>query len=94
LILCRDCFIHLSHRDILSAIRNFQLSGSKYLLTTTFPGIDENKNIVTGRMRPINLQRPPFNFPLPILLINEQCTEGEGRFADKTLGLWEIKKIS
>jgi SAM-dependent methyltransferase len=93
LIFCRDCFIHLSQRDIFSAIRNFHNSGTKYLLTTTFTGIDENRNTVTGRMRPINLQIPPFNFPVPILLVNEHCTEEEGGFADKSMGLWEIEEI-
>lgn len=93
LILCRDCFIHLSFRDIFSALRNFCRSGSKYLLTTTFTGLKENTDIVSGRVRPINLQKPPFNFPMPILLINEQCTEDEGRFVDKSLGLWEIEEL-
>ena len=77
----------------LSAIRNFHKSGTKYLLTTTFTGIKENTDIVSGRVRPINLQKPPFNFPMPILLINEHCTEEVGRFADKSLGLWEIVDI-
>lgn len=93
LILCRDCFIHLSFRDIFSAVRNFCRSGSKYLLTTTFTGLKENMNIVSGRVRPVNLQKPPFNFPMPILLINEHCTEDECRFEDKSLGLWDIEEI-
>ncbi len=93
LALCRDCFIHLSYRDIFSAVRNFHKSGTKYLLTTTFTGLKENRDIVSGRVRPINLQRQPFNFPTPLLLINEHCTEGGGKYADKSLGLWKIEEI-
>ena len=37
LIFCRDCFVHLSNKDIMKAIKNIIKSKSKYLLTTTFP---------------------------------------------------------
>jgi hypothetical protein len=93
LILCRDCFIHLSFKDIFSAIRNFDKSGSRYLLTTTFTGLNDNTDIVSGKVRPLNMQKPPFNFPAPLLLINENCTEEKGRYSDKSLGFWEIAKI-
>jgi hypothetical protein len=93
LILCRDCFIHLSYKDIFSTMRNFHKSGTKYLFTTTFTGQKDNTDIVSGRVRPLNLQRPPFNFPVPLLLINEHCTEGEGNYSDKSLGFWEIAEI-
>ncbi len=95
LILCRDCFIHLSHGDIHKAIQNFKASGSKYLLTTTYPSIFENSDIKTGDWRLINLEKPPFNFPPPIKLINEGCTEGaffEG-FDNKALGLWKLEDL-
>ncbi len=93
LIMCRDCFIHLSHKDISSAIKNIGRSGIKYLLTTTFTEIRENRDIVTGRLRFINLQKSPFNFPDPLLLINEQCTEEEGKYLDKCLALWRVADL-
>src|ERR1035438_4746570 len=34
LVLCRDCLVHLSHRDAILALRNICRSGSNYLLTT------------------------------------------------------------
>ena len=34
-ILCRDCFIHLSFRNIHSTIANFKRSNSEYLFATT-----------------------------------------------------------
>ena len=93
LIFCRDCLVHLSNDDILSAIKNIQNSNIKYLLTTTFPECDTNHDITTGDWRVINLQNPPFNFPAPIRIINEKCTEGNGTYADKSLGLWRIEEL-
>jgi hypothetical protein len=39
------------------------------------------------------LQLPPFNFPKPLKLIDEKCTEYNGKFADKHLGLWLLNDI-
>jgi hypothetical protein len=94
LILCRDCFIHLSNDDIRASIINFKLSGAKYLLTTTFQDIDKNKNMVTGRgWRPVNLEIAPFNFPAPMEIIDEESTEQEGRAGRKSLGLWRLDSL-
>lgn len=93
LIMCRDCFIHLSNKDIRAAINNIRRAGFKYLLTTTFTNTAINRDIVTGLVRPINLQVSPFNFPDPILLIDEKCTESNGKFSDKRLALWNVADI-
>ncbi len=93
LILCRDFLVHLSFAEIFSALHNFYQSGAKYLLTTTFPKSPGNSDIKTGDWRTLNLQLPPFNFPSPVKLLNERCTEGCGKFADKSLGLWKISDI-
>jgi 2-polyprenyl-3-methyl-5-hydroxy-6-metoxy-1,4-benzoquinol methylase len=93
LILCRDCLVHFSYNDISKAIENIKRSGSKFFLTTTF--VDrENINIRTAEWRPVNLQRHPFSFPEPLQLYNENCTEANGEFADKSLALWHIKDIA
>lgn len=92
LILCRDCLVHFSFNDAFSAIKNFKKSGSKYFLTTTFPGIKENNNIITGFWRPINLELSPFNFPKPINLIMD-CTAVESKSTEKYLGLWKLEDI-
>ena len=52
-----------------------------------------NIDIVTGDWRPLNLERPPFGFPPAHELINEQCSEGNGAFRDKSLGLWRIADL-
>lgn len=92
-ILCRDCLVHLSYEDIMKALKMFKRSGSKYLLTTTFPSRIGNRNIATGDWRPINLCKPPFNFPDPIFLINENCSELDGQYRDKSLGLWNLSEL-
>jgi hypothetical protein len=39
------------------------------------------------------LTLPPFNFPQPIEVITEGCTENDGRYADKSLMLWNISDL-
>jgi hypothetical protein len=94
LLLCRDCLVHLSQADIRAALRSVVQSRIPYLLTTTFPDGAENEDIVTGDWRVLDLQRPPFSFPPPLRLLNEGCTEGAGRFADKSLGLWRVSDLA
>ena len=93
-IMCRDCLIHLSFLKIFSVIKNFKESGSKYLLASTYTKVVHNKDIVTGQWRPLNLQMPPFNFPYPRYIINENCSENEGKYSDKSLGLWPLGEIN
>lgn len=92
-IFCRDCLVHFSYQDIWKAISNFKRSSSTYLLTTSFTGRIVNADILTGEWRPVNFEIAPFNFPMPKLIINEKCTEGNGQFADKSLVLWRLDEI-
>ena len=93
MIFSRDCLVHLSFEDALKIIDNFKRSGAKYLLTTTFTTLEVNKDLDAGFWRPLNQQLAPFNFPPPIFLINEECTEGRNQFTDKCLGLWALQDI-
>jgi SAM-dependent methyltransferase len=93
LLLCRDCLVHLSFEDIGRALGNIRRSGIPYLLATTFPDEPENRDVITGDWRPLNLQRPPFHFPVPVVLLREGCTEQGGLFADKSLGLWRVADL-
>lgn len=92
MVLCRDCLVHLSNHDVLESLKNIQRSESKYLLTTTFPK-HKNMDIVTGSWRPLNLQTEPFNFPEPVEILYEDYFEMGEQYADKALGLWEVKNI-
>lgn len=93
LVLCRDCLVHFSFADIFAALRNIQRSGSTYLLTTTFTRTQENADITTGSWRMLNWERPPFCFPRPLRIIDERLTVENGRYDDKSLGLWRIGEI-
>ena len=93
LLMCRDCLVHLSLIDIKQAFAQLRASRIKYLLATTFPETEHNEDAVTGDWRPLNLTTPPFNFPAPLTYINERCTEGAGRFSDKSLGLWLVEDL-
>lgn len=93
LIFCRDCLVHLDFDQAHKALRNFQSSGARYLLTTTFPGTQTNADLGSDIWRTLNLERPPFNFPPPLRLINEGCTEDEGMYTDKSLGLWPLQDL-
>lgn len=86
-IFCRDMLGHFSNRDVQLAIKNFRASGSKYLLSTTFPQVENSGDIVTGQWRPINLAQY-FGLGQPIEIINEGL---DGKFKDKSLGLWRLQ---
>jgi hypothetical protein len=93
LILCRDCLVHFSFDDIFRALDNLCSSGSRFLLTTTFPRRQINLPIVTGKWRTLNLEQAPFSFPPPLAVLEEGCTEGGGQYADKSLGLWRLSDV-
>jgi SAM-dependent methyltransferase len=93
LIFCRDCLVHLSFSDIHAALANIKRSAVTYLATTHFHEEPENVDIPTGGWRPLNFFKPPFNFPEPVVEINEQCTEMDGVFADKCMVVWKISDL-
>jgi hypothetical protein len=93
LVLCRDCLVHLSYDNIARGFANLKRSGSRYLLTTTFLEHEDNQDVVDGDWRPLNLARPPFCLPEPLAFIIEGCTEEGGAYADKALGLWEVRTL-
>lgn len=93
LIICRDGLVHFSFVDIWWTLDNFRRSGATFLLTTSFKARTVNQDILTGHWRTLNLQRPPFSFPEPLYCINEECSEGEGGYADKMLSLWRLADL-
>lgn len=96
LIFCRDCLVHLSFHDAFKIIDNFKRSGAKYLLTTTFVNRNQNNDLVgiDRFWRALNMEQEPFNFPKPLLIVNEGCTEEDGLYKDKSLGLWLLQDIT
>jgi hypothetical protein len=87
--LCRDCFIHLSCADILTALENFCASSVPRVLMTTATAQSGIKNcdIPTGQYREINLFAEPFLFPEKVLFRIADPAEGE-------LCLWSREQIA
>lgn len=93
MVFCRDCLVHLPLDQVTEALRNIQRSGSKHLMTTTFPLIPEgNGDIPIGSWRRLDLQAPPFNLPAPVAIYNE-CNSGPSCPGDKSLGVWYLKDL-
>lgn len=88
LIFSRMMLQHLFTRDVLKILTRFSDSGSKYLLTTTFSRISNNRDLEAGskgRFRLLNLEIPPVSLVPPI------CTfrDGVGN-AQHFLALWNL----
>lgn len=81
---CRDCFQHLPTHLIRAALKNFEASGTRWLLLTTNASVPAYHDVVIGGFRPINFLSPPFNFPRPVTEIAE---DDRGR----ALALWDLR---
>lgn len=95
LLICRDCLIHLPLAAAQQAIENIRKSGINYLLTTTYPNVGHNGDIVMGDFRAINLRIKPFCFPVPLAVIQEDLFEGHEKNPNfvRELGLWRVDQI-
>jgi hypothetical protein len=64
MILCRDCWVHLSFKDIAAMLKNFRGTGATWLLVSNTPSQGKNQNKPTSiGWRHLNLHLPPFSFP-------------------------------
>jgi hypothetical protein len=93
-LLCRDCLVHLSYANIRAVLANVGRSSIRYLLTTSFPGRNDNYDIADGDWRALDLEAPPFSFPEPVLTIVEECEEEDGTYADKSLVAWRVADLA
>lgn len=93
-LLCRDCLVHLSYANIRAVLENVTRSTIRYLLTTSFPGRNDNYDVADGNWRALDLQAPPFSFPEPVLTIVEECEEEDGTYADKSLVAWRVADLA
>ena len=87
LVICKDVFLHFSMRDIGAALGNLKRSGSRYLLTNSYPKCPRNRDITTGMVRPINLQASPFHFPPPSHSIDN------GQSPEELFGIWSLAEL-
>ena len=61
-----------------------------WLITTTFPEWQQNRDCEDGDWRALNFERAPFDWGAPVELVNENCTEAGGGWRDKSLGVWRL----
>ena len=85
LVLIRDLFIHISNKDIAKIIKNLKDFDFKYLAVNCYLN-ENNKDVVTGQHRKVNLLIPPFNLPEPIYSFKDYEN-------DKFVFLYEKKQI-
>lgn len=90
----RDCLVQLSNEHVTQALTNIANSGSTWLLSTTFPQISENQDIMTGQWRALDLTKPPFNLPTPKNFIVEGNGHLQGQTSDKMLGLLPVSALA
>jgi len=89
MVFVRDCFVHLSNRDILRALANVRSSGAQFLLSTTFPQLAQNQDTVTPYWRAINLSVEPFGLGPPLRLIRDYSDQ-QANDQGKHMGLWRL----
>lgn len=88
--MCRDCLFHFSNADILKTLKNFVSSDIKYLFTSVHTNCTENTDILTGDVRLLNLELPPFNLPKPLLYVDDWIPN----FHVRKMGLWTRSMIA
>ena len=94
LILIRDCLVHFNFDKIEETFDNLKNQDYKYALITSFTERSSNLDLrQVGEWRPLNLLKPPFTLPEPLKVINENCSEGNGAFDDKSMCLWRKEDL-
>jgi hypothetical protein len=61
-------------------------SGARWFLSTTFPSVAANYDVTTGDFRAVNLERPPFDLPPPLRLLDDSFHANP----DCRLGVWDF----
>ena len=67
----RDFFIHLPLPLINKVLLKLKNSNCKFFAFNSYENVINNKNIVTGQHRKINLLKKPFNLNEPFFKIQE-----------------------
>lgn len=85
-VVCRMMLQHLLNMDVLKALYHFSLSNSLYFGATTFSGTDKNEELIPigGRLRFLNLEKPPISLSPPM------CTYQEPAFPDHHFAIWKL----
>ena len=86
MIFARSVFIHLKTKDILRALNNIKISGSKYLMASTSPEVESNRDTFSLMLVRRNLCMAPFNLPEPLEYVEERCTPARR----VVMGIWKL----
>jgi len=89
IIHCRMMLQHLVTNDVLNFLLQLSKSGSRYLLTTTFPHAARNEELRTskrGRFRFLNLEVPPVSLTQPLCFFRDGPDLGNQHFH----ALWKL----
>ena len=92
-ILCRDCLVHFSIREVHKVLHNIGRATPRYLMITTFPGCSENIDTVLPYWRPLNFEIAPFNFPTALDMIRDFSTD-QRNDQGKYLAIWKAADLS
>lgn len=82
LIICRDFLQHLPTVDAQHVTLAFMATGARYIAATCHSNSSNGDIVRRGDFRPLNLCRPPFNWPDPLHAVSD----GDNR----ALGLWAL----
>lgn len=92
-ILSRDCIVHFPLDLGRTTLENFKRSNSTYLISTTFPSVQQNRECRLGSWRPLNLTLAPFNLPQPIAILRERAPNPSDPYNDKSQGVWKLSEL-
>lgn len=89
IIIARDCLVHFTFDYIHKTFENLKKQNYKYILMTSFTARPNNTDLIhVGEWRPLNMEIAPFNLPEPLKILNENCTEENSAYNDKSMCLW------
>ena len=86
IIICRLMLQHLVHEDVLRTLYHFSSSNSTFLAATTFSDNKVNKEVTLGggRLRHLNLEKPPVNLSPPV------CSYKESIITEHSMAIWKL----
>ena len=100
LLIVRDILFHFRTQQGLDVLKNAHNSGSRYLLSTYFPGYDNGKRRPGGSghsgFAPLDLETPPYNLGPPLLAIGYdgpppgRAGVWNGKVGQRVMGLWTL----
>lgn len=97
IMICRDCLIHFSFKNIEKFLNNFCNSRIKYILLTNYKLSNGEKiinhDIEDGDYRIIDLSNEPFNLPEPIKVFLDKDEEHRNSNLSCYLNLYSNEQI-